>query len=207
MFTWLASRLTGRHKGKQANQMAEQLYASIVAQARQPFFYSELGIADTIPGRFELVALHMFIVLDRLANRGGMSDEVAQALVDVMFQDMDDVARETGVGDMGVGPRIKKLARSFQSRLQYYKLAIEGDGNGKYVRGTLPEAIIAIHFADDMSQMSNANRLARYVLTGQAMVADMSLEEMAVSSQLFDDPGQIAKTQTENQARNQQGEG
>ena len=84
---------------------------------------------------------------------------VAQQLVDVMFEDMDDVARETGVGDMGVGPRIKKLARSFQSRLEYYKEAIEGDS-----RGTLPDALIDIFYEDDKAQMKKAEQLAAYVM-------------------------------------------
>ncbi len=180
MFTWLTDRLAGRGRNTRANEIAEKLYDSIVAQARQTSFYRELEVADTIPGRFEMVSLHMFIVLDRLANGGELSDEVAQQLVDVMFQDMDDVARETGIGDMGVGPRIKKLARSFRSRLEYYKEAIEGDG-----RGTLPEAILEIHFKDDSTRMEHADRLADYVMKGQSALAELSVREMADSKQLF----------------------
>ncbi len=187
MFSWITNRLKAGYQPDGPTQMAEQLYAAIVAQARQPYFYSKLGVADTIPGRFEMVSLHMFIVLDRLRNRGGASDEVGQALVDVMFQDMDDVARETGVGDMGVGPRIKKLARSFQSRLEYYKETIEGDGEGHFERGTLPDAIVEIYFADDQAQMPNAHLLAEYVYSNQTRVAGMSLEEMVKTTSLFGD--------------------
>ena len=185
MFSWLTSRITGRSANSQVNEMAEQLYAAIVAQARQPSFYSELGLADTIPGRFELVSLHMFIILDRLNNKGGLDNEVAQQLVDVMFQDMDDVAREIGVGDMGVGPRIKKLARSFQSRLEYYKEAIDGDGRGKFNRGTLSEAIIEIHFRQDKAQMGKAEELAAYVNECQTKIGERSLVEMVSAKQLF----------------------
>lgn len=180
MFSWLTNRLGGHSGDQKAVDMARQLYAAIVAQARQPVFYRDLGIADTIPGRFELVSLHMFIVLNRLSGKGGLDDDVAQQLVNVMFDDMDDVARETGVGDMGVGPRIKKLARSFRSRLEYYKEAIEGD-----TRGTLPEAINEIHFKQDKAQMPAANRLAEYVRAGQTRVGDMSVEEMIAAKQLF----------------------
>ncbi len=182
MFSWLADRFGRRSGAPRVKQMAEQLYAAIVAQARQPVFYSDLDIKDTIPGRFELVTLHMFIILDRLTNRGELEDKVAQKLVNVMFQDMDDVARETGVGDMGVGPRIKKLARSFRSRLEYYKQAIEGDE-----RGTLPEAIIEIHFDKDKAQLPKAEQLAGYVLEGQSRVGGFSLEEMLAAEQLFAD--------------------
>ena len=189
MFTWLTNRLAGSPKDRVAHQMAEQLYAAIVAQARHPRFYREMGVSDTIPGRFELVSLHMFIVLDQLSGHEAAGHEVAQQLVDVMFVDMDDVARETGVGDMGVGPRIKKLARSFQSRLEYYKQAIEGDENGEFPRGTLRDAIIEIHFQDDKTQMSKAERLAVYVSAQQARVGALTLEEMLASDQLFADLG------------------
>ncbi len=180
MFSWLI-----RHRGKDpagstATGMAEQLYAVIVAQARQPFFYRDLGMADTIPGRFELLTLHMFIVLDRLAGKGGIDEDVAQALVDVMFQDMDDVARETGVGDMGVGPRLKKLARSFRSRLEYYKEAIEGDR-----RGSLPEALLVIHFGEDKKQQEKAVLLAQYVRDSQAVIAGVRVEDMVAGAPLF----------------------
>lgn len=185
MFTWVSSRLAGLRAGKPENIMAGKLYASIVAQARQPVFYRELTIADTIPGRLEMVSLHMFIVLDRLADGGELTEEVAQQLVDVMFEDMDDVAREIGVGDMGVGPRIKKLARSFQSRLDYYKQTIEGDADDNFPRGTLPEALIEIHFKNDASHQSKAEILAKYVIKAQAKLTELSLEEMIESEQLF----------------------
>ena len=189
MFNWLTNRLVVSPKDRATNQMAEQLYAAIVAQARHPRFYREMGLADTIPGRFELVSLHMFIVLDQLSRFDAAGHELAQQLVDVMFVDMDDVARETGVGDMGVGPRIKKLARSFQSRLEYYKQSIEGDENDEFPRGTLRDAIIEIHFQDDKTQMPKAERLATYVSEQQARVGALSLEEMLASKQLFADLG------------------
>ena len=187
MFTWLTNYLVGSDEDRAANKMARQLYAAIVAQARHPVFYRHMGVADTIPGRFELVSLHMFIVLDRLSSGDETSDQLAQQLVDVMFVDMDDVARETGVGDMGVGPRIKKLARSFQSRLEYYKLTIDGDEDGAFPRGTLSDALIEVFFADDKAQMPKAEQLAAYVIEQQAKVAKLSLEQMVAATQLFAD--------------------
>ncbi len=187
MFTWLTNYLVGSDEDRAANKMARQLYAAIVAQARHPVFYRHMGVADTIPGRFELVSLHMFIVLDRLANQGEASDQLAQQLVDVMFVDMDDVARETGVGDMGVGPRIKKLARSFQSRLEYYKQTIDGDEDGGFSRGTLSDALIEVFFAKDKAQMPKAEQLAAYVIEQKARVAQLSSAQMVAATKLFAD--------------------
>ncbi len=193
MFSWITSRFAGRKDKKKNIQSAKRLYAAIVAQARQPFFYRELKIADTIPGRLEMVSLHMFIILDRLTGKGAPLDEIAQELVDVMFQDMDDVARETGVGDMGVAPRIKKLARSFRSRLEYYKQSIEGDGKGNFPRGTLPEALLEIHFQEDETKKNHADMLADYVTACQKRVNSFSLEELLASAQPFCDPEKPAR--------------
>ena len=33
---------------------AHRLYASVVAQARQPAFYTSFGVADTVDGRFDM---------------------------------------------------------------------------------------------------------------------------------------------------------
>ncbi len=187
MFNWLTNYFVGSDEDRAANKKARQLYAAIVAQARRPVFYRHMGVADTIPGRFELVSLHMFIVLERLANQGEASGQLAQQLVDVMFVDMDDVARETGVGDMGVGPRIKKLARSFQSRLEYYKQTIDGDEDGGFSRGTLSDALIEVFFADDKAQMQKAEQLAAYVIEQRAKVAQLSSAQMVAATQLFAD--------------------
>ena len=187
MFAWLTNYLVGSDEDRAANKMARQLYAAIVAQARHPVFYRHMGISDTIPGRFELVSLHMFIVLDRLSSKDDTSELLAQQLVDVMFVDMDDVARETGVGDMGVGPRIKKLARSFQSRLEYYKLTIDGDKDGAFPRGTLSDALMEVFFANDKAQMPKAEQLAAYVIDQKARVGALSLAEMVAATMLFAD--------------------
>ena len=41
-------------------------YASIVEHARAPDFFLRLDVPDTLDGRFEMIALHMFLVLNRL---------------------------------------------------------------------------------------------------------------------------------------------
>ncbi len=181
MLDWIKDLLTGDKTGTPEYRLANQLYAKTVKQARQAVFYRELGVADTVPGRFEMVSLHMFILLDHLSEKEGAPDILAQQLVDVMFQDMDDVARETGVGDMGVGPRIKKLARSFQSRLEYYKEAIEGGE-----RGTLSEALNDIFFEDNKDNMPKAEQLAAYVTREQSRLAGISLHDVKEQDHLFE---------------------
>jgi cytochrome b pre-mRNA-processing protein 3 len=95
-------------------------YARIVARAREPSFYTGWGVPDTLDGRFELLALHAFLVLHRLRGQGDEAADFAQALFDTLFADMDRGLREMGVGDLGVGRRVKDMAKAFYGRITVY---------------------------------------------------------------------------------------
>ncbi len=109
---------------------ARALYERIVAQARQPGFYRDCGVPDTVDGRFESIALHVFLVLHRLKADPGDTEALGQALFDVMFQDMDQNLRELGAGDMGVGPRVKRMAQGLYGRIAAYEAGLKGPGAG-----------------------------------------------------------------------------
>ena len=107
---------------------AYRLYLEVVKQARNPVFFSAFGVPDTVQGRFEMIALHAFLVLYRLKCHHEMSARLAQELFDVMFDDMDRNLREMGTGDLGVGKRVRRLARQFYGRIAAYEAGLEGDG-------------------------------------------------------------------------------
>ena len=105
---------------------ARGLYEGVVAQARQPGFYRDCGVPDSVDGRFELIALHAFLVLHRLKAGPGDTEALGQALFDVMFQDMDQSLRELGAGDLGVGPRVKRMAQGLYGRIAAYEAGLSG---------------------------------------------------------------------------------
>jgi cytochrome b pre-mRNA-processing protein 3 len=96
-------------------------YEAIVAAARHPIFYAEWGVADNIDGRFDMITLHAFLVLDRLK---GTADTFRQELVDELFRDMDRSLREMGVGDLSVGKKVRKMAEVFYGRVAAYDQAL-----------------------------------------------------------------------------------
>ncbi|MFQ5972657.1 MAG: ubiquinol-cytochrome C chaperone family protein [Alphaproteobacteria bacterium] len=106
---------------------AESLYNEIVAQARQPGFYRHLGVPDTALGRFEMISLHAFLVLRRIKAMGARGRELGQQVHDFMFADMDRNLREMGVGDLGVGKRVKMLASNLYGRIDAYDSALMHD--------------------------------------------------------------------------------
>jgi cytochrome b pre-mRNA-processing protein 3 len=98
-------------------QAAQQLYQAAVKQARRPLWYRELGVPDTPEGRFEMIALHVALVLRRLRREGLPGQALGQLLFDTMFVDLDGSLRELGVSDLSVGRYIKRLAGNFYARL------------------------------------------------------------------------------------------
>ncbi len=107
---------------------AARLYDAVVAQARQPAFFAVAGVPDSIDGRFEMIALHAYLVLRRLRAAGEAGEPLAQALVDALFADMDASLREMGAGDLGVGKRVKRMATAFYGRIAAYESAEKAGG-------------------------------------------------------------------------------
>jgi cytochrome b pre-mRNA-processing protein 3 len=111
--------------GSRQREVARGLYVAAIQQARKPAFYQEIGVPDTLDGRFDMIALHVFLLMYRLRNAGGDSKALSQALFDVMFADMDESLRELGVGDLSVGRRVKVMAKAFYGRVSAYQAALE----------------------------------------------------------------------------------
>jgi cytochrome b pre-mRNA-processing protein 3 len=106
-----------------ARLTAERLHAAAVAQSREPALYLRLGAPDTIEGRFELLALHLILILDRLKGEGEMAAEIRQSVFDVFVSHLDGAMREMGVGDLAMAKRMRKLGAAFYGRMQAYSEA------------------------------------------------------------------------------------
>lgn len=105
---------------RQRRDAALAAYSAIVARARDPGLFAAWAVPDTVDGRFELLALHAFLVLNRL-KREPAAKEFAQTLFDIMFADLDRGVREMGATDVGVGKRVKAMARGFYGRIAAYE--------------------------------------------------------------------------------------
>jgi cytochrome b pre-mRNA-processing protein 3 len=118
-----------RRRARRQTAAVAALYAGIVAQARRSEFFTTLEIPDSLDGRFETLALHAFLVLSRLkAEPAVAARDLAQALFDTLFADMDRSLREMGASDLGVGRRVKAMAQGLYGRMQAYDLGLkEGD--------------------------------------------------------------------------------
>lgn len=105
-----------------------ELYCRAVAAARDPFFYTDLAVPDTLDGRFDLVGLYAFLVIRRVQVLPVPGPAVAQAVFDAMFSDMDLNLREMGVSDLSVGKKVKQMWEAFHGRAAAYQAALEAGG-------------------------------------------------------------------------------
>ncbi len=153
-------------------------YEAIVAAARHPVFYAEWGVADTLDGRFDMIALHAFLILDRLK---GVEAGFRQDLVDEFFRDMDRSLREMGVGDISVGKKVRKMAEVFYGRVAAYDKAMAD-----------PEALLPDAIARNVFPEGNAGigpeRLRAYIMAQRGHLALQSSEAIARGTVSFKEP-------------------
>ena len=109
--------------------IAQRLYSTMTTQSRRPEFYLSCGVPDSVDGRFEMVALHAFLLFRRLKGQGEKAGAVAQAVYDVMFGDFDASVRELGAQDLGVGRRIKFMTEAMNGRFAAYDAGLAGGPN------------------------------------------------------------------------------
>jgi len=115
----------GRRATAQTRSAGRALYESAVRQARAPALYAVMGAPDTVEGRFELLTLHVILIIERLRGEGETSASSSQALFDAYVRDLDGALREMGVGDFTVGKRMRALGGAFYGRAAAYRAAFE----------------------------------------------------------------------------------
>jgi cytochrome b pre-mRNA-processing protein 3 len=128
-----------------ARDAAGRLHAAIAGRAREPVFHTEFAVPDTIDGRFDLLALHSFLVMEALKHHGEPGHAVGTHLATDVFAGFEDALRDLGVGDFGLSRRIKAMAGAFYGRLEAY-----GAAKGE---AAMADAILRnLYRADDMAR-------------------------------------------------------
>ncbi len=180
-------------RNRPLEKAATDLYGSVVAQARNATFYTRDGVPDTAEGRFEMVVLHLYVVIERLralsqgerTTSAGEQDDpsasLAKTLTSVFVTDMDDNFREMGVGDLSVPRKVKKAAGALYDRtLEYRKLQADGD------RAGLGQAI-ARNVGAEIAQV-DGGRLVAYLEACQRLVDGQSGDRLLQGQVQFADP-------------------
>ena len=155
--------------------------ARIADAARNPSLYTRMGVADTVWGRFEMMALHVLLFQDRAKSGGEGLKAMAQDLVDAYFKELDHTIRELGIGDASVPKRMKKLGRMVYGRWSAYGSAIDAAD-----AGALADALARNAYAEG-GDADRAPMLAEYALATRHALDNLSDEALLAGRLAFRD--------------------
>lgn len=164
MLNWLKER-------QSRSRTALELYGSIVAQARQPQFYADLGVPDIARGRFEVIALHVALVLWRLQQDGSSGQQLARSLSEAFVVDMDDNMREMSFSDLAVPREVKKTAAALFDRYTLLSQAgpVSAAGDDALAAGLASS--LSYLAGDSAGSHLDSHRLAGYLRAAMASLA------------------------------------
>lgn len=97
------------------------LYAAIVAAGRDPAWYREGRVPDTIDGRFDMIAAVTALVLLRLEALGEEGRAASILLTELFIDDMDATLRQIGIGDYVVGKHVGRMVSALGGRLAAFR--------------------------------------------------------------------------------------
>jgi cytochrome b pre-mRNA-processing protein 3 len=143
------------------------LYGAIVAQARSVAFYADYRVPDTVEGRFDLIVLHLVLLLHRLGRRQEVARGLGQELFDRFCRDLDANLREMGVGDLAVPKRMQAFAEAFYGRQAAYLAALEAADQRVFEKALARNIFPA-------GEEAGAAQLARY---GRAAVTGLDAQD------------------------------
>jgi len=152
------------------------VYTHIVTKTRQPWLYIKAGVPDTVTGRFDMITLHSFLILERLSDKGDAEAEFSQKFFDEVFLDMDHSLREMGVGDLSVGKKIRKMSEIFYGACNGYRKALSGEGREQQEKA-LGEAFKRNITGQDVDQKQLDN-LVGYTFKSIAQIDKIALADI-----------------------------
>ncbi|KTT75374.1 ubiquinol-cytochrome C chaperone [Sphingomonas endophytica] len=143
--------------GRRDRSAALPLYDAVVARARQPHWYLDGAVPDTLDGRFDMVAAVLAMVLLRLEVDAGGAQPIAQ-LTERFVDDMDAQVRQIGFGDMVVGKHVGRMMGMLGGRLGAYRDGLAGGALDAALvrnlyRGAAPAPSALAHVRDRLTAL------------------------------------------------------
>ena len=176
MLQWLKTRAN-------RTTTARQLYGSSVAAARNPVLFRDWNVADSFDGRFEMVMLHVGLLVRRLTADGPAGKLLGQGVLEEMVAALDDDMRELGVSDLRVPKKVQAAASAFYGRLRVYDEALKSSD-----LADLTAALSRNVPAGELGPVA-AERLASYVRATAVSLDTQSGEGLTAGTVTFPAPG------------------
>ena len=138
MLRFLFPRLTP------APDRGRELFESLVREARQPHWFLQGEVPDTLDGRFALLATILALATVRLERGGEEAGAASVALAERFVEAMDIEHREMGIGDPSLGKHVRRLMTSLARRVELWRSVVQGDADwADAVRSSVYRAEVA----------------------------------------------------------------
>ena len=167
------------------------LYGAIVAQARSSVFYAAYGVPDTVQGRFDLIVLHLVLLLGRLDGADDAGRRLGQHLFDAFCRDLDDNLREMGVGDLAVPKRMRRFGEAFYGRQAAYQAAFVAADQGELEKA-LGRNIFHLAGGKAADAGEGAARLAHYARVARRQLDAQEADSLLRGEVVFPRPEAFA---------------
>jgi cytochrome b pre-mRNA-processing protein 3 len=138
----------------------EAIYGMIVAQAREPVFYRDFAVPDTVNGRFDMLLMQLWMALRRLKP---IDPALAQDVFDHFVSDMDHNLREMGTGDLAVPKKMREFGGAFYGRAAAYDIALAAG-----------QEALALALSKNIYNGSNLPDARRLAVTVEAAIAALA---------------------------------
>jgi cytochrome b pre-mRNA-processing protein 3 len=171
-------------KRRHERDAAERLYHAVAEASRRPALYADLGVPDTLEGRFESLILHLYPVIDRLRGGGDSDGDFSRLLTEVFVTDMDSTLRDMGVGDLSIPRKMRDMFGAFAGRLTAYSAA---RGDAASLAAALERNVYG-----GAAPPGAAIGLAHYVEGARSALRDVSVAEIKAGSVAYPETQAIA---------------
>ncbi len=157
--------------GPDPREGLQPLWHAIIGEARAPQWYRDCGAADTVEGRFDMIASITALVMLRMEQIGGDMLLASARVTELFAEDMEAQMRETGLGDPTLGKRMSKLMAGLNGRIGAFRTALADgetavaqvvDRNARLRDGETPEPMAQrlMAFAQNLQNMTKDDLLA-----------------------------------------------
>jgi len=163
---------TNFFKKPSSQEVPQQIYGSLMTRARAEFLYLNFGVPDTVMGRFDMLAMHVYFVARRLRAESGENFETLnQDVFDLFVADVERALRELGIGDTTVPKRKKKMVRSFYGQIEDFDDHISAR-NVEKLAGAVKKRYLG------EAESGDSEALAAYMLKTEENLASQSTSDL-----------------------------
>ncbi len=164
---------------------ANALYLAAVDQSRQPIFFTDYKVPDTVDGRFDMIIVHVMLLIRRFRGAGDEAASLSQDILNLMFDDMDRNFREMGISDLSIGKHVKKTAKAFYGRAEMIEAGLDSDIDS--LASTLLETV----YRSNEQVESLSSELASYLSRTDTQLKQQSIDSLVQGEITFTVPGPV----------------